>query len=330
MDINQELVKLSPLFKTIKTPGEIYEEIVPNFLTCFDSYYKFKNLYENIAGKFYPKNRKEINDLLELKFKNMHIDKEYKVNELVNYILLNKMQNDFSKDYLNEDMKKLLKDRQTLRFLSKSLIKYAKFNHILGYNLSSNSHLSTFLHNIYYATLSRRYKNINFNNAERLFNLCFYIDDARKSIKKINKAYDIVYLDAFTYTKAPQLWSVEFIAEIYKRLSTDGVLLTYSNSAQIRNTLLENNFYVGKIYNKKSDKYIGTIASKNKSKIMFPLNNYELGLCGTTAGIPYHDPDLNLTNKEILELREYEFRHSQLMSSSKYMKIRSLRSNNEK
>ena len=196
--------------------------------------------------------------------------------------------------------------------------------------LSSNSHLSTFLHNIYYATLSRRYKNINFNNAERLFNLCFYIDDARKSIKKINKAYDIVYLDAFTYTKAPQLWSVEFIAEIYKRLSTDGVLLTYSNSAQIRNTLLENNFYVGKIYNKKSDKYIGTIASKNKSKIMFPLNNYELGLCGTTAGIPYHDPDLNLTNKEILELREYEFRHSQLMSSSKYMKIRSLRSNNEK
>ena len=183
MDINQELVKLSPLFKTIKTPGEIYEEIVPNFLTCFDSYYKFKNLYENIAGMFYPKNRKEINDLLELKFKNMHIDKEYKVNELVNYILLNKMQNDFSKDYLNEDMKKLLKDRQTLRFLSKSLIKYAKFNHILGYNLSSNSHLSTFLHNIYYATLSRRYKNINFNNAERLFNLCFYIDDARKSIK---------------------------------------------------------------------------------------------------------------------------------------------------
>ncbi len=330
MDINQELVKLSPLFKTIKTPGEIYEEIVPNFLTCFDSYYKFKNLYENIAGMFYPKNRKEINDLLELKFKNMHIDKEYKVNELVNYILLNKMQNDFSKDYLNEDMKKLLKDRQTLRFLSKSLIKYAKFNHIWGYNLSSNSHLSTFLHNIYYATLSRRYKNINFNNAERLFNLCFYIDDARKSIKKINKAYDIVYLDAFTYTKAPQLWSVEFIAEIYKRLSTDGVLLTYSNSAQIRNTLLENNFYVGKIYNKKSDKYIGTIASKNKSKIMFPLNNYELGLCGTTAGIPYHDADLNLTNKEILELREYEFRHSQLMSSSKYMKIRSLRSNNEK
>ena len=32
LDINEELVKLSPLFKTIKTPGEIYTDIVPDFL----------------------------------------------------------------------------------------------------------------------------------------------------------------------------------------------------------------------------------------------------------------------------------------------------------
>ena len=329
MDINEELVKLSPLFKTIKTPGEVYEQIVPKFLSCFDTYYKLKNLYENAAGVFYPKNRDEIKDLLEIKFKNMHINSEYKVNDLVNYILLNKLQNDYSDDYLNEDMKFLLKEKPTSKFLSKSLIKYAKFNHFWGYNLSSNSLLSTFLHNIYYATLSMRYKNVNFKAAERLFNICYYINDARKSIKQIKNAYDIVFLDAFTYTKAPQLWSVEFIAEIYKRLSDSGVLLTYSNSAQIRNTLLENKFYVGKIYNEKQDKFIGTIASKNKSKIRYPLNNYEIGLCNTTAGIPYHDPNLSFSKKEILELREYEFKHSTLMSSSKYMKIRSLRGNND-
>ncbi len=329
MDINIELVKLSPLFKTIKTPGEVYEQIVPKFLSCFETYYKLKNLYENLAGVFYPKNRAEIKDLLEIKFKNMHINMEYKVNELVNYILLNKLQNDFRDDYLNEDMKFLLKDKSTSKFLSKSLIKYAKFNQLLGYNLSSNSLLSAFLHNIYYASLSKRYKNINFKAAEKLFNINYYINDARKSIKQIKNAYDIVFLDAFTYTKAPQLWSVEFIAEIYKHLSECGVLLTYSNSAQIRNTLLENKFYVGKIYNEKQDKFIGTIASKNKSKIRYPLNNYEIGLCNTTAGIPYHDPNLSFSKKEILELREYEFKHSTLMSSSKYMKIRSLRGNND-
>ena len=139
----------------------------------------------------------------------------------------------------------------------------------------------------------------------------------------LNGLYDCIYLDAFTYTKAPQLWSFEFIAELYKRLAPSGVLLTYSNSAQIRNTLLENKFYVGKIYNEKLNKFIGTIASKDKSKIKYPLNNYEIGLCNTKAGIPYHDPNLSFSKKEILELREYEFRHSNLMSSSKYIKIRS-------
>ena len=61
--------------------------------------------------------------------------------------------------------------------------------------------------------------------------------------------YDCIFLDAFSYTKAPQLWSVEFIAELYNRLTDYGVILTYSNSAQVRNTLLENNLYVGKIIN---------------------------------------------------------------------------------
>ena len=328
MDINEELVKLSPLFKTIKTPGEIYEKIVPEIFSCFDSYYKLKKIYENVAGVFYPKNRKEINELLEIKFKNMHIDKEYKVNEIVNYILLNCMYEHFKYEYLDENIKKIIRERYTSKFLSKSLIKYARFNQFWGYNLSSKPDLSTFLHNIYYATLSRRYKNVDFKATERLFNLNFLIEDARKSLKSSEKTYDIVFLDAFTYTKAPILWSVEFIGELCNHLSQDGIILTYSNSAQIRNTFLENNLYVGKIYNKKTDKYNGTIASKNKMKIKYPLNNYELGLCNTTAGIPYHDPNLAFTSKEIQELREYEFRHSTLMSSSKYMKIRSMRGDN--
>ena len=328
MDINEQIVKLSPLFKTIKTPGEVYENIVPEILNCFDTYYKCKKIYENIASVFYPKNRKEIKELLEIKFKNMHIDREYKVNGLVNYILINRLSEIYGKEYISDEIKKILKERGTSKFFEKSLIKYALFNQFWGYNLSSKHDLSTFLHNIYYATLSRRYKNVNFKAAEKLFNINFYIEDARKSLKSSEKTYDIVFLDAFTYTKAPILWSVEFIGELCNHLSQDGIILTYSNSAQIRNTFLENNLYVGKIYNKKTDKYNGTVASKNKMKIKYPLNNYELGLCNTTAGIPYHDPNLAFTSKEIQELREYEFRHSTLMSSSKYMKIRSMRGDN--
>ena len=322
LEINKEIVELSPLFRTIKTPEEVYTDFVPQILDCFDTYYKLKDFFTDFMSKFLPKNKKEINELLDIKFRNMHIEKEYKVNPFVNYIILNTLAEKFGVDYPDENLKKILTDKQNKKFFDKSLIKYAQFNQKWGYNKSYTSFLSTFLHNIYYDHLSKRNKKMDFKTIESLVTLNFWINDARKTILELNEQYDYIFLDAFTYTKAPQLWSMEFVAELYNKLAPDGVLMTYSNSVQVRNTLLENNFYVGKIYNEKSKKFIGTIASKNKNKIKYPLNNYELGLCLTKAGIPYHDPNLSFDSKDILELREYEYRHSTLMSSSKYIKLR--------
>lgn len=322
LEINKEIVELSPLFRTIKTPEEVYTDFVPQILDCFDTYYKLKDFFTDFMSKFLPKNKKEINELLDIKFRNMHIEKEYKVNPFVNYIILNTLAEKFGVDYPDENLKKILTDKENKKFFDKSLIKYAQFNQKWGYNKSYISFLSTFLHNIYYDHLSKRNKKMDFKTIESLVTLNFWINDARKTILELNEQYDYIFLDAFTYTKAPQLWSMEFVAELYNKLAPDGVLMTYSNSVQVRNTLLENNFYVGKIYNEKSKKFIGTIASKNKNKIKYPLNNYELGLCLTKAGIPYHDPNLSFDSKDILELREYEYRHSTLMSSSKYIKLR--------
>ena len=98
--------------------------------------------------------------------------------------------------------------------------------------------------------------------------------------------------------------------------------MTYSNSALVRNTFLENNFYVGKILDEKTGKYIGTIAAKEKSLIDHPLTNYEIGLCNTRAGIPYRDPSLNLSKEIILKRREQEFKTSELLTSSQYMRTR--------
>jgi len=329
LDINEQLIKLSPMFITLITPQEIFSKIIPTILDCFDTYYKIQNIFVKFISIFYPKNKKKINELLELKFKYMHREKEYRVNQLVNYILLNRLYEIYQDEYPDKDTLKIFKEKYNSQFFDKSMIKYANFNQFWGYNKLSKHGLSAFLHNIYYSHLSRRYKNIDFKAAESMFNIKFYIEDARKSIKQINRRYDCIFLDAFTYTKAPQLWSVEFVAELVERLKENGVLLTYSNSAQIRNTFLENNLYVGKIFNEKTGKYNGTIASKDKSKIEHPLNNYEIGLCNTKAGIPYHDPNLSFEAKDIMDLREYEFRHSELMSSSKYMKMRSMRSDND-
>ena len=326
LDINEELVQLSPLFKTLKTPYEIYSQIVPEIFDCMNFYYTLREKFANLISRFAPKNRREIRELLDLKFKTMYLEKEYRINGLVNYILINQLSEKYSSEYPDKNLREILRAKQNRKFFDKSLIKYARFNQKFGYKQSSLSFLSAFLHNIYYHHLSIRNKNIDFKAAQSLFKLNFHINDARKSILAIEKEYDLIFLDAFTYTKAPQLWTTEFIAELYKRISPYGVLLTYSNSVLVRNTLLENNFYVGKIYNAKTQKFIGTIASKDKSKIEYPLNSYELGLCGTKAGIPYHDPNLSFSNREIIDFREYEFRHSNLMSSSKYIKLRSLRS----
>jgi len=138
----------------------------------------------------------------------------------------------------------------------------------------------------------------------------------------INKQYDLMFLDAFTYSKAPELWTVEFIAELYRRLSPRGILITYSNSALVRNTFLENNFYLGKIVDEKTGKCIGTIAAKDKAMIKVPLSNYEIGLCNTKAGIPYHDPALCADRDYILSHREYDFKTSDLLTSTQYMRSR--------
>ena len=272
LDINKELTFLSPFFKTVKTPAEIFSNFVPDIFDCFDSYYKLRDLFTKIITPFYPKNRREIKELLELKFKNMYIEKEYKVNKFVNYILINRLSDKFGKEYPNYEVLNLIKEKQNSKFFERCLIKYAKFNKFFGYKTTNNNLLSAFLHNIYYIHLSFRNKNINFKAAEKLFNINFYINDARKSIQAINKQYDCIFLDAFSYTKAPQLWSVEFIAELAKRLNESGLILTYSNSAQVRNTFLENKLYVGKIYNEKTKTFVGTVASRQiKNRISAQL-----------------------------------------------------------
>ncbi len=328
LEINDELVKISPFLKTVLTPQEIYTKIIPPILQCYDLYWKIKKLLAKTAHIFLPKNSKEITELLELKFNNDYdeIKREYKIHKLVNYILVDALLDYYKEDFITKVFKKNVLTRRKKKFLSNSLIKYAQLKQNHRYKLLSKINLFAYLHNIYYEYLSKRYKKIKFKTIKSLFELDFHVKDARKTILEINDEYDYVFLDAFTYSKAPELWSVEFIREITNHLDNSGIIMTYSNSALVRNTFLENNLYVGKIKDEKTGKFIGTVASKDKNLIEHPLTPYEIGLCNTKAGIPYHDPTLSLDKKEILKRREQEFKSSDLMSSSMYMKLRKTRS----
>ena len=205
LEINEELVKFSPLLKTIITPQEFFIRIIPRFFDCFDWYWNVRKILAKIRFRFAPKNKKAITELLDLKFDNQYIpvDYEHRIHDFVSYILIDSLVDKYKSNYISKDINQKLKNRNLKRFFAPGLIKYAKFKQDSMYNFISKLNLMGNLHNIYYDHLSKRYKKAKFKEAKKLFNVNFYVEDARKAILDINKQYDIIFLDAFTFSKAP-------------------------------------------------------------------------------------------------------------------------------
>ena len=173
--------------------------------------------------------------------------------------------------------------------------------------------LSTFLHNIYYRYISKSYKKAQKYLENGTFSFSFHADDARKSVAALDKTYNYIFLDAFTPSKCPCLWTLEFFRLLYDRLEPGGKLLTYSQAAPVRNAMLQAGFRVGKTSS-------GTVAVKNPALIKTPLTEYDLGLLKTRAGIVYRDETLSLENEAIIAAHKKEREESNLMTTSRYIK----------
>lgn len=291
VEIDKNLIKLSPLIKQNK---------------------KYKSSNKN--NLFFSQNSED---------KNLTYNKFY-IHEEINIIFLKKIMELYGKNYIDEDIIQILNDKANKKFFSQNLTHFIKNYYPEGYKLSHIEYILTFLHNIYYKYISNSYKNSLNVLENRNFNFEVFQADARAFIKNSNIEYDFVFLDAFSPSKVPNLWTVEFFSELYKHTSENCMILTYSNSASIRNAFLKNKFYVGKIYNKYENRFTGTIATKNINLLDYPLDDFDLGLINTKAGIPYHDnKDLTLTNNEILENRKNEVEKSNLISATQYKKEKS-------
>lgn len=292
IDTNDLLMKLSPLFK---------------------------NKRDRFDFGFNKTGIESVDKLLSKKLKQQTT--KYKCNKYVNYLIIKNLIDKFKEEYFSKDVIEILSKRENLRFFDKDFINFAKFYLKEGYKLSPYENKISFLHNIYYRYISKSYKNTLKVLENSKIQLKYTPDDARKLILSSFERYDIIFLDAFTPSKVPSLWTFEFIKKIYAHLSYDGIIVTYSNSACVRNAFLQNNFYVGKIYNENENKFTGTIASKNPKFIKYKLNDYDMGLINSKAGIMYHDnEDLSLSNSEIIENRNIDLENSSLPSSSSFIK----------
>ncbi len=272
-----------------------------------------------VSASHKPKNQnlpttkvKQLNDTV--------ITKVYSYNNFINFILIEYLSKAFPSFLDNKKLNQYFRNRSYYTFFEPQSLHYYRVKSDESLINAPVGRFKRFLHNIYYRYVSSRYK-----KALKAFKMAhvdidFNVDDARKVIFKDETKYHLIFLDAFTPTKCPCLWTLDFFKLLYERLDDNGRILTYSNSAQIRNAFLNAGFHVGKIFNERTKTFTGTIAVKNKSFIKHELSEYDLRLMKTRAGIFYRDKNLTALNEAIIEEHKMEVEKSPLISSSKFIK----------
>ena len=288
VDMDKNLFFLSPFFKT-----------------------KEKILFNNKIDFKHEK----ISRLLSKKTKT-----KYEIKKYINFIILKKLIKTNPEILDDENLISILKSKKYNKYFDRSLMALFKFYKDKGYITNPLSRLNVFLHNIYYRNISKSYK-----RASKCLKLNDFIfepkfEDARIALMEDQNIYNYIFLDAFAPAKCPCLWTKDFFELMHAHLDDNGMILTYSNSANIRNAFIQAGFWVGKIYSKDQEKYIGTIATKNLELIKNGLSDYDLGLINTKAGIVYRDESLTASNEAILAAHEKEVSESGLQSSSKFIK----------
>lgn len=281
VDIDKNLVYLSPFFISNK------KHVINNNID-FDK----NKLIKKLSNKFSTK---------------------YKLNKIINFLLLNKLA-----DGIDSDIEKILFNPKNSKYFDKRLKEFYRLLKFKKVEFIPRINKLSFLHNIYYKYISLRHKKAL--NSLKLLDFNFKVDicDARLVISRSKDLYDVIFLDAFSPDKSPCLWTLDFFKLLYEHLNDDGIILTYSSSARVRNAFLNAGFFIGKnIINENS---CGTIASKNKMLIKNELSEFDLGLLKTKAGIFYRDENLNASNEDIIKNRNIEIKKSNLMSSTKYLK----------
>lgn len=270
--------------------------------------------------KFHNKNLDFNYEKIEKYLKSKNKKNQKKINKLINYLIFEKIAQKQPDFYNDEQIMRILYDKRYNSYFAHDI------RGIYSAQLSNDDKFclphvkSSFLHNIYYKYISNCYKKAL--KHYKLQDICFDVefDDARQVIKNDNNTYNIIFLDAFSPNKCPCLWSYDFFKELYKHLDENGMLLTYSTSAPVRNAMIQAGFYIGQTLNLEKTKSIGTIAVKNKSLIKYPLTEYDLGLLKTRAGIFYRDENLTALNEAIISARNLEVGKSDLITSSQYNK----------
>lgn len=131
--------------------------------------------------------------------------------------------------------------------------------------------------------------------------------DARESVSSSRSSrFNAVFLDAFTPESNPELWTLDFILALKNRLKEGAFLASYCSAYPFIGALLEAGFHLfeSRPFGRRRG---GIVASTEANPRLPPLAEKDLKIATlSTAGIPFRDPGLRLSRKEILENRKQE------------------------
>ena len=147
--------------------------------------------------------------------------------------------------------------------------------------------------------------------------------DARMTIKTIPSTVklDLIFHDAFSPMRCPQLWTEEFLFDLAYKLSPGGRLLTYSRSAAVRASLQRAGLKLFSITPAPGEKVrwsSGTMAVLPDEKINLDkarlrvLSLMEREHLNTRAAVPFRDPKGTDDKRTILNRRNIEQKQSKL------------------
>jgi len=141
--------------------------------------------------------------------------------------------------------------------------------------------------------------------------------DARQRVQELQEpcqgSLDLVLMDAFSPSRSPQLWSVEFLGALGALLHPTGRLLTYCSAAAVRRALRLADLQLASIEGpsglsqQHSDWSGGTAASPGSlqgAALLRPLSPMEEEHLLTNAAEPYRDPSGAAERAVILRERQ--------------------------
>jgi len=144
------------------------------------------------------------------------------------------------------------------------------------------------------------------------FNLHLIFDDLRVQAAALAAnepgQFDLIFHDPFSPSKLPHLWTIELFDCYFKLLRSDsGRLLTYCAASAVRGGLKHSGFSIYRTRDVGVKKG-GTLAVRGDNDVLiedliYPLRPEEVEKLDTITGIPYRDPELSSTRKDVLRRR---------------------------